>query len=302
MSMAACEGGSGANGLSIDIGAPEADQVVIQPIQVCDDTGLLCAQMDFLEAITDKIWAQAGLSVTFLAPNRLNNSAYLSINPDTSSKGEFYQMSFTGGAGAFGRHPSSSSDSGPINLWFVDVIEAAAGLVQYGTAWIDANGVLISDDIFDFNNGAGRLDAIAHEIGHNLGLTHRSLGAGVPNNLMSDGDVRAIPSSAADIYPDGAQLSRLTPEQIQKAQRSKFLFKRDQVDNFLSPDAAAPVLMAPVLMADVQRRELAQADDAETGERGDPVRGKTPGRSVAVTEPGGWLGMVMLLGLRRRWR
>jgi Metallo-peptidase family M12B Reprolysin-like len=249
LTLSACSGGGGTN-IGGGGGTPPvtgADQVVIQPIQVCDDSGFICAQMDFLETIVDKIWAQAGIGVSFLAPNRLNSTAFLSVAPGSSSRSEFYQLSFGGGAGAFGRHPSSTSDSGPINMWFVDVIEAGSGLVQYGNAWINSNGVLISDDIFSFNNGQGRIDVIAHEIGHNLGLRHETLGAGVPNNLMSDGGVRDIPNSIADIAPDGFRLAQLTSAQISTARSSGFLTNAAGVAALTgSPSADQAVASAPI--------------------------------------------------------
>ncbi|MEM9906940.1 MAG: zinc-dependent metalloprotease family protein [Cyanobacteria bacterium P01_D01_bin.44] len=224
--LSACTVESSGGGLIIETDPPPAqgDQLVIQPIRVCDDSGGQCAQTGFFDAVTQKLWDQAGLEVTFLPINQLNDSTYLSVSPGAGSNSEFSELSFSGGRGAFGRHPSSDRDSGPINLWFVDTIEVGSGLVQYGNAWVGSNGVLISDDIFDFNNGAGRIDVIAHEVGHNLGLRHSTLGAGPANNLMSDGRSRAIPGTIDDIYPDGARLGQLTNDQIREARSSGFLF------------------------------------------------------------------------------
>lgn len=198
----------------------DADRLVleIQPIQVCNDGGLVCAQVELFETIADKIWDQADIEITFLPLNQLNDSTYLTTDDD-----EFFDLSFTGSAGSFGRHPDSTRTQGPINLWFVDVIQSSNGLQQFGNAWVGFNGVLISDDILDFNNGIGRLDVIAHEIGHNLGLRHSTFGAGAANNLMSSGGVRTVPDSIDDIFPDGDKLSQLTPAQIAKVQESDLL-------------------------------------------------------------------------------
>ncbi len=203
------------------VGAAPIDRyLLIQPIQVCDDAGLVCAGIGFFEAETDKIWAQAGIDMLFLTPVQLNNSTYLSINDDISpiTDYEFYQLSFTGSPGAFGRHPSSGFNTGPLNLWFVDEIETSVG-VTYGTAWIGANGVMISDDIF----AVGRLDTIAHEIGHTFGLGHNNFGAGGASNLMTTGSDRIVPTSLADIAPDGARRDRLTTSQITQARSSSLL-------------------------------------------------------------------------------
>ncbi|WP_193995404.1 zinc-dependent metalloprotease family protein [Leptolyngbya ectocarpi] len=217
----------------------EADRLAleIQPIQVCDDGGMVCAQVELFETIADKIWDQADIDITFLPPNQLNDSTYLTTDDD-----EFFDLSFTGSAGSFGRHPDSTRTSGPINLWFVDVIESSNGLIQFGNAWVGFNGVLISDDILDFNNGIGRLDVIAHEIGHNLGLRHSTFGAGDANNLMSSGGVRTVPESIDDIFPDGDKLSQLTPEQIEHVQDSDFLkdLAADE-DTLLVTAADAPI-------------------------------------------------------------
>ena len=234
--VTACGGGGSGSGSGIR-------ELFVQPIQVCDDNGNNCADMQFYENITDKIWAQAGIDISFLNPTRLNSSTYLSIapNPDTSfpfTNYEFYQLSFTGGPGAFGRHPDSSPDTGPLNMWFVDQIESASGIV-FGTAWVGSNGVLISDETFSFNGGLGRIDTIAHEIGHNLGLRHRSFGAGGSNNLMTTGTVRNVPSSIEDITPDGANLAQLNQSQIDEARTSGLL---EETNN---PSTEIPGLIEP---------------------------------------------------------
>ncbi|MEM1252384.1 MAG: zinc-dependent metalloprotease family protein [Cyanobacteria bacterium P01_H01_bin.21] len=220
--VSACGGGGDS---SDDSDRPSArpisasDQLVlqVQPIQVCDDAGIVCAQVEFFETIADKIWDQANIDIAFLPLNQLNDSTYLTTDAD-----EFSDMSFSGDDGDFGRHPDSSRTEGPINLWFVDVIETSTGLIQFGNAWIGLNGVLISDDILDFN-GTERIDVIAHELGHNLGLRHTTFGAGPANNLMSSGGRRTVPDSIDDIFPDGERLSRLTSAQINRARDSDFL-------------------------------------------------------------------------------
>ncbi|MEM9976042.1 MAG: zinc-dependent metalloprotease family protein [Cyanobacteria bacterium P01_D01_bin.2] len=230
--------------------SPDRLVLEVQPIQVCNDAGIVCAQVELFETIADKIWDQADIDITFLPLNQLNDSTYL-----TTDDREFSDLSFSGNAGDFGRHPDSTRTQGPINLWFVDVIQTSTGLIQFGNAWIGLNGVLISDDILDFNNGAGRIDVIAHEIGHNLGLRHSTLGAGGADNLMSGGSARTIPDSIDDIFPDGARLSRLTSAQIEEARDSNFVTAQAN-DSVL---AAVPVASAdaiPLLPADSSNTTL----------------------------------------------
>jgi hypothetical protein len=202
----------------------EPDELSIQPIQVCDDRGNNCAGLNIFADITAKILEQAKLKVTFLPPNRLNASRFLSLNDSRdrgSSSYEFYELSRTGEPGAFGRHPVSTQNGGPVNVWFVDEIESTNGFTQYGLAWVNANGVVISSAVEGFGPN-GRTDTVAHEIGHNLGLRHSTLGAGGANNLLTDGDRRNIPSSLADIGTTGGGLSQLTEAQIATIKQSAF--------------------------------------------------------------------------------
>ncbi|MEM9805280.1 MAG: zinc-dependent metalloprotease family protein, partial [Cyanobacteria bacterium P01_D01_bin.56] len=249
--LSACSGSGSSSGsdetATTVASISQADQLVleVQPIQVCDDAGFVCAQVELFETIVDKIWEQANIDVVFLPLNQLNDSTYL-----TTDENEFSDLSFSGPAGSFGRHPDSTRTDGPINLWFVDVIQTSTGLIQFGNAWVGQNGALVSDDILDFNNGIGRLDVIAHELGHNLGLRHSTLGAGDPENLMTAGGSRTIPESIDDIFPDGAQLSQLNAAQIERARQSS-LVTASSADQIIPEAALVEADAVPLLNSKV---------------------------------------------------
>ena len=176
--------------------------VQIRPIQVCNNAGSVCANsaMQLFEPEGDKIWAQAGINLNFLSWNTINSNSLLNINTGPE-------------------HTSlwSMGDANPlvISMFFVASSNQCGGSVGgllFGCALFPGNRITITDAVFSFNGGIGRLDTIAHEIGHNLGLPHLIS----PNSLMASGGVRNVPSSIGQITPDGA-LSQLSVSEIATA-------------------------------------------------------------------------------------
>ncbi|MGD1900038.1 MAG: reprolysin-like metallopeptidase [Phormidesmis sp.] len=214
-------------------GVPPASQTIVfdevendlyvQPIRVCDDFGQNCARMNLFADLTAQILKQAKLKVNFLPANQLNESRFLTIGDEAGGTDELYELSRQGDNADYGRHPDSERTSGPINVWFVHDIQSTNGNTQFGSAWVDANGVIISEATLDFDGGKGRRDTLAHEIGHNLGLKHTTLGAGGANNLLTDGNRRNVPSGIEDVYPNGAGTSTLTSAQITEILSSGFV-------------------------------------------------------------------------------
>lgn len=187
--------------------APIDLKLVIQPIQICNDDGTSCANPDLklFEAEGDKIWSQAGIDLEFLPWITQNSTTLNILNMDTEFGG-----------------PAAGNI---IRMLFVNQIThcGGAGAGIFGCGYVDANGLAIADNVFSFNGGIGRLDTIAHELGHNLGLGHNNFGAGGALNLMTSGGTRTIPGTINDIFPDGLTTDQLTQEQIDKARSSSLL-------------------------------------------------------------------------------
>lgn len=207
-----------------------AGYVNIQPIQVCDDAGGNCANpgQELFLAATNKIWAQAGLTFNYLPFTTTNSSQYLALD----NAGEV--------AGLFNAAPGAASNPLTISMWFVGFHFDAYGEVND----IGGNKIVIEDGVF----AQSRLDTIAHELGHLLGLLHDDPGVDT-DYLMRSGDDRLTPTDIADITPDGAGLDKLTAEQIALAQSDAKV-----INDVPEPASQALVLAGLGLAAVVTRR------------------------------------------------
>ncbi len=207
-----------------------ANFVEINPIQICDDGGGNCATTGFFEAETDKIWAQAGIDISFLGTTQINNSAWLDVDIDSNPADNALDNEAISMMQFADANINDSDTTLAINMFFVDTLDASPGFYGLGCgapvfAGFCANeiGIFIAGGVFSFNGGVGRLDTIAHEIGHVLGLTHNGFGAGGGENFMTTGSSRTVPGSIDDINPDGAMLSQMTDAQIDEALSSRFV-------------------------------------------------------------------------------
>jgi hypothetical protein len=189
--------------------------VTIQPILVHNTDGSdgqkLVADggmVQFYEDATNKIWAQAGITVVFLAANNFNNTDYLRIHGETTPQAGFKSLADLQAAPGNGANP----DPKVINMWFVNDTKNAFGLAFRG-----GNSIAIDPRTFTDN----RIDTIAHEIGHSLGLPHHLVAD--KQFLMTNGLDRMTPGGLGDITPDGAKLDQLDAGEIAKAMASPFL-------------------------------------------------------------------------------
>lgn len=197
-SLAAFAGQSGA-ALIVDPPLPITHRVEVQIIQTSLDGGLVPAtvfgnatQQAAIEAGIDKIWAQAGIDIEFLPTitpyaNTFANKGALAPRPSSD-------------LGAILNNATASGKINPdpqvLNMFFVDIVPGYGVLNQNtsaGIALIGSSGIAIYNgaSLLTFGNGRDVIaGVVAHEIGHNLGLTHTTSGS--PNMMAPGGTTEQL--------------------------------------------------------------------------------------------------------------
>ncbi|MEM7252874.1 MAG: hypothetical protein AAF493_15770 [Pseudomonadota bacterium] len=172
---------------------PITGLVTVQPIVVSNDDGSNTAnffgnasQQMSIEDLIDEVWSQAGIDVTFLAPNVWNStdanfgSAGAAERP-IDDLGVIVSNGQTAGV--------TNLDSLVLNLFMVNVVPGfmpsdLPSNTAAGVAFVPGNGIaqFVGADLPQSLGGREVVaSVVSHEIAHNLGLEHDNL---LLQNLM----------------------------------------------------------------------------------------------------------------------
>ncbi len=183
---------------------PVTNIITLQPIDVCGSSDPSSCALesatspyslsDYVQAI-NTVYQKAGLGVVFLPTVQYIDPSYLNttiFGSGGSPTDQAHQLMYTPGHG-------QNANPTTLNAWFVDTLQTSTGAPVYGTGFIGGNGIILPTQANPDTGGFAALDTLAHETGHNLGLTHVDQTSNAsPYNLMQSSG-RTVPGDPCQI-------------------------------------------------------------------------------------------------------